>query len=117
MKVETFCCTLRWKESRLVVVVGAVLVSLQRPPTPFTLESGLLDSLQVVNIVTNRCVRVIGKNETIRVLSVALYQGYFCGTLLSFLHEFCFFSAAQKNLAYLLNCRKTQKDGRCHLDH
>jgi len=40
----------------------------------FILYATLL-GVQVVNIVTNKLVRIIGKNETIRTLSIALYQG------------------------------------------
>ena len=34
-----------------------------------------LFGIKVINIHTNRCVRIIGKNENVRFLSLALYQG------------------------------------------
>lgn len=37
--------------------------------------------VKLVNLYTNKCVRIIGKNENLRLLHLALYQGkvYFCG--------------------------------------
>ncbi|OQR79520.1 peptidylprolyl isomerase domain and WD repeat-containing protein 1-like [Tropilaelaps mercedesae] len=40
----------------------------------FLLYSTLL-GIKVVNIVTNRCVRILGKGEALRPLAIALYQG------------------------------------------
>ena len=34
--------------------------------------------LQIINLITNRCVRVIGKQESVRFLNLALYQGVVC---------------------------------------
>jgi len=31
--------------------------------------------VKVVNLVTNACVRIIGKGENLRILAMALYQG------------------------------------------
>lgn len=34
--------------------------------------------IKLVNIRTNKCVKIIGKNENLRMLNIALYQGKFC---------------------------------------
>ena len=40
----------------------------------FLLYATLL-GIKVINVHTNKCVRIIGKNENVRFLSLALYQG------------------------------------------
>lgn len=43
----------------------------------FILYTTLL-GIKLVNIHTNKCIKVIGKNENLRLLNIALYQGKFC---------------------------------------
>lgn len=45
--------------------------------------------IKLINLYTNRCVKIIGKNENLRLLNLALYQGkifsyYICIILISF---------------------------------
>lgn len=42
----------------------------------FIMYSTLL-GIKLINIYTNRCVRIIGKNENLRMLNISLYQGRF----------------------------------------
>lgn len=55
--------------------LGFVLLSLLNGDV--FLKLFLLFLVQVVNIITNKCVRTIGKNDSLRILSLALYQGLF----------------------------------------
>ena len=41
----------------------------------FFLLYATLFGIKIINIHTNKCVRIIGKNENVRFLSLALYQG------------------------------------------
>lgn len=34
-----------------------------------------LFGIKLINIYTNKCTRIIGKNENLRLLNIALYQG------------------------------------------
>eukprot|EP00056_Hartaetosiga_gracilis_P004443 m.75033 g.75033 ORF g.75033 m.75033 type:complete len:89 (-) comp11832_c0_seq1:3-269(-) len=43
-----------------------------------------LIGIKIINVVTNKCVRVLGKNESVRFLTVNVYQGvvYMCALCL-----------------------------------
>lgn len=46
--------------------------------TGYFIMYATLLGIKLINIHTNKCIRIIGKNENLRLLNIALYQGKYC---------------------------------------